>query len=139
VERAGVTAEHPPDLEVEATVPALASRVASVRRAVATIARRAGFEADRVDDIALAVSEVLTNAVVHAYRDQDDAGALHLTAHVDESALYVQIVDHGLGFARRDDSPGLGLGLALASMVADELRIGPAEPRGTLVRLRFDC
>jgi anti-sigma regulatory factor (Ser/Thr protein kinase) len=116
--------------------------IAPLRRCVAGLARTAGFAPERVDDVALAVSEVLTNVVVHAYRDGDGhgdgAGPVELQAAIDGDQVFVTIADQGGGFARRDDSPGLGLGLAIARMIADELDISRLQPSGTLVALRFD-
>ena len=123
---------------IEGRAPARPGSVGSLRRAVAALARRAGFDADRVDDIELAVSEVLTNAVMHAYADRPTVGDLELSARLDEAALHVDVRDQGAGFRRRDDSPGLGLGLALAAMLSDDVRIAPARPHGTVVSLRFD-
>ena len=41
------------------------------RRALAAVAAAAGVAGERLDEIRLAVSEALTNAVVHAYRNGD--------------------------------------------------------------------
>jgi serine/threonine-protein kinase RsbW len=110
-----------------------------LRRAVVALAHEAGFARDRVDDVAVAVSEVLTNVVVHAYRDEQKAGPISVAAAIDGESVRVTIRDEGRGFERRDDSPGLGLGLSLVAMIADDLRISPARPSGTVVALRFDA
>jgi serine/threonine-protein kinase RsbW len=117
---------------------ARAQEISPLRRAVAALARGAGFSPERVDDVALAVSEVLSNVVVHAYRDRPVPGQVDLVAAVDGPSVHVTIADAGAGFMPRGDSPGLGLGLALAGMIADDLRISSAPPSGTLVALRFD-
>jgi serine/threonine-protein kinase RsbW len=118
--------------------PAEPGEIARLRRAVAGLARRGGFAPERVDDIALAVSEVLTNSVVHAYHSAAEPGGVDVEAELRDDAVHVTIADEGHGFARRRDSPGLGLGLAIAGMIADDLRIAPALPTGTRVSLRFD-
>ena len=118
-------------------VDATPAAIAPLRRAVAGLASGAGFATDRVDDVALAVSEILTNVVVHAYRGDRDAGLVELTAVACERGVEVTIADEGTGMRRRDDSPGLGLGLAMATMVADGVRVSPVRPSGTSVWLRF--
>ena len=55
--------------------------MALARRALAAVAAAAGVAGERLDEIRLAVSEALTNAVVHAYRN-GDLGRLHVTAAV---------------------------------------------------------
>jgi anti-sigma regulatory factor (Ser/Thr protein kinase) len=112
--------------------------IAPLRRSVAALAREAGFEPERVDDVAVAVSEVLTNVVVHAYRDRARPGPLRVVAAIEGESLRVTVRDEGVGFRRRDDSPGLGMGLSLAGSVADDLRVAAVRPSGTQVVLRFD-
>jgi signal transduction histidine kinase len=68
----------------------------------------------------LAISEVLTNAVLHAFRTQDLPGTVTVTIDVTSDQLVEAVVrDDGMGMSSRGDSPGLGLGLALIASVAD--------------------
>ncbi len=122
---------------VRRRVPAHAAWVGVLRREVAALARRHGATPDEVDDVTLAVSEVLTNVVVHAYARDGEPGVLDLRAAARDGTLEVVVADEGHGFAPRDDSPGLGLGLVLGARLADALRIEPNRPRGTLVTLSF--
>jgi anti-sigma regulatory factor (Ser/Thr protein kinase) len=131
------TSAHLPAARLSRRAQATASAVAPLRRAVAALAHEAGFTSERVEDIAVALSEVLTNVVVHAYRDRREPGPVALAAALDGSSLRVWVRDEGVGFSRRSDSPGLGLGLPLVQEVADEVRIAPARPSGTVVALRF--
>jgi anti-sigma regulatory factor (Ser/Thr protein kinase) len=119
------------------TTTAQPERVADLRRAVVGYARDNGLCTDRVDDVALAVTELVSNAVVHAYRDQDDPGAVTVEVARDDGMLLIRVADHGLGLIPRDDSPGAGLGLQIAAMVADDLHVEPLHPRGTAVKLTF--
>jgi len=50
------------------SVPAFAESVPRVRESVADFVRNHGMPEPRVQDVRLAVSEAITNAVVHAYR-----------------------------------------------------------------------
>ena len=49
---------------VEITIPPRSVYVGVVRLAVASLARQAGFDEDKVDDLRIAVSEACTNAVL---------------------------------------------------------------------------
>lgn len=97
-----------------------------------------GVARRRREDVALAVSEALSNVVMHAYDDRDVPGDFWVEAWFDGDALQVAVGDDGSGIARRRPSPGLGLGLALMGQVADTLRIGSDGSRpGLRVRMTF--
>jgi serine/threonine-protein kinase RsbW len=81
-----------------------------LRRAVAELAAHAGATEDLADAVRLAVSEAVTNVVLHAYRDS--SGSVHVSADLAGSELWVLIADDGCGLRPVADSPGLGMGLA---------------------------
>ena len=110
--------------------------VARARTAVARFAAEAGSTEAQVDDVRLAVSEAVTNAVLHGYRG--DAGRVHVTAAITPGELWILIADDGCGMQPRRDRPGLGLGLGLIAQVCDQLSVVPRSPGGTELRMRFD-
>jgi serine/threonine-protein kinase RsbW/stage II sporulation protein AB (anti-sigma F factor) len=74
----------------------------------------------------LAVSEAVTNAVVHAYRDRHpgaESGQVRITVTVEDGELLVVVSDEGMGLAPRLDSPGAGLGLPLMATLADRFEV----------------
>ncbi len=96
--------------------------------------------ADRTEDIRLAVSEALSNAVIHAYRDRDEPGDLEVSASRGDHTIEVVVRDCGSGMAPRDDSPGLGLGMPVIAHTTDCFEIQCANgSTGTEIRMRFDC
>ena len=105
---------------------------------VAFAARHGASRSAQVD-IALAVSEALTNAVLHAFVRRP-AGTMTLFAEAAFDALLVRITDDGSGMRPRADSPGMGLGLNLIAQVTSSAELFPG-PRGTgtELRLRFDA
>ena len=118
--------------------PASPGSVAALRRAVDDYAASGGVGERRRDDIALAISEAVSNAVMHAYIGRDEPGEVRVDAWIDEGALQVTVCDDGVGMAPRLDSPGLGLGLALMGQVADRLRLEDSSPPpGVCVRMTF--
>jgi len=117
--------------------PAVPEAVPLARRALATVAAAAGAGGDRLDEIRLAVSEALTNAVVHAYRG-GEAGRLRVTAAVASDELWVLIGDDGRGLHAWNDSQGLGIGLSLISELSDDFAIVTRASGGTEVQMRFD-
>jgi anti-sigma regulatory factor (Ser/Thr protein kinase) len=105
-----------------------------MRRELAAFAQRAGMDEDGVGAVRLAVSEAATNAVVHAYRDNQ--GGLEVRAHVDGGELIVVVRDTGAGLAPRPDSPGLGLGMPLMASVTSRFQI-VSQGQGTEVHMAF--
>ena len=102
------------------SIPALADEVGSVRRAAVEFARAAGVPDLRLEDLRLAISEALSNAVLHAFRTHDLPGTVTVTVDVTPDQLVEAVVrDDGMGMSPRGDSPGLGLGLGLIASVAD--------------------
>jgi anti-sigma regulatory factor (Ser/Thr protein kinase) len=110
------------------------SVVGDVRAAVVDFAQGLGFE--DTGQIALAVSEALTNVVIHAYRDRE-VGDVRIVACDEPDRLVVVVRDYGAGMLPRADSPGLGLGLPLISSMTDALQIEAADGTGTLLRMHF--
>ena len=95
---------------------------------------------ERTEDIRLAVSEALSNVVIHAYRDREHPGDLEVSASCVDDAVQVVVRDCGSGMGVRDDSPGLGLGLPVIEHTSDRYEIEcPDGGVGTEIRMQFDC
>lgn len=115
--------------------PAMPETVPRARRALVEFAIEAGADGVQVDALRLAVSEALSNAVRHAYRD--DLGAVHVTAALVDDELWVEVGDDGHGLETRSDSPGLGMGLALIASMSDDFAVVRRPSGGTELRMRF--
>ena len=109
--------------------------VGRARATLADFALAAGATAVQADAVRLAVSEAMTNAVVHAYRG--GPGSIQVTAAAVAGELWILIADDGGGLQPQADRPGLGLGLGLISQVSDDLAIVSRTGGGTEVRMRF--
>ncbi|HEU4974438.1 MAG TPA: ATP-binding protein [Baekduia sp.] len=119
------------------TVAATPDQVAVLRRAVCEYARGAGITDGRLGDVRLAVSEAVTNAVLHAYRDRDPGEVrVHATVEAD-GCLAVIVEDDGFGPLPRPDSPGLGLGLPTIASVADAVELTAGTAAGARLSMRF--
>jgi serine/threonine-protein kinase RsbW len=132
-------APHPfAPASVSQSLPATPDSVGRMRRVVADLARRHGASDRSLESVNLAVSEALTNVVIHAYRHADVPGPMLVVAAIRDRALIVTVADEGCGMTPRSDSPGLGLGLGLMSRLADTFEITPraAQP-GIVLRMGF--
>jgi anti-sigma regulatory factor (Ser/Thr protein kinase) len=118
-------------------LPAQPSAVGQLRREAVKFASGAGASDELAQAIALAVSETVTNAVVHAY-DGAERGDVRVSCHVEGERVIVEVADEGVGIAPRRDSSGIGHGLAVVGALAQALAIAPgSDRRGTVVTLAF--
>ncbi len=123
--------------------PAVAGSVPRARNDVVAFAVRSGATHRQLEAIRLAVSEAVSNAVLHAYdggRDGDGGdggGRIHVTAQIAARELWILISDEGRGFQAPAHNPGLGWGLPLIAHVSDRLEIAERAEGGTEVRMRF--
>ena len=110
-----------------------------MRAGVVEFAAEQGGGAGMQSDLALAVSEGLTNCVVHAFVAHP-LGTMGLVAVALDDVFHISIVDDGCGMKPRTDSPGLGIGLGLIAQLTSSLEIleGPGG-RGTEMRLTLDA
>ena len=119
-------------------LPAAPGAVAELRVRVTAFAAAAGAPTELQDGVALAVSETVTNVVIHAYAGMREAGPVRVRCAVAEGRLVVEVADDGVGMSSREDSPGLGHGLAIVGALAGALDIAPGPGgHGTIVTMTF--
>ena len=107
-----------------------------LRRTVVAFAIANGASERQGEDIAIAVSEALGNAAVHAYADRPSPGVATLDAWMSEGSLHVVVCDEGTGIQLPRRGPGLGLGLALMIRLTRRFDIQES-PAGTRVHMTF--
>jgi len=118
-------------------LPAGPSAVSLLRRRAAEFVSAAGASDEVTQAVALAVSETVTNAVVHAY-DAEEPGQVRVSCQADGERFTVEVADEGAGIWLRHDSPGIGHGLAIVGALAHGLNIAPGpDGRGTAVTMAF--
>jgi anti-sigma regulatory factor (Ser/Thr protein kinase) len=115
-----------PDADLHCRVPALAGRLADLRRILGKWATRVGLAAQTVEELVLASYEALANAVEHAYRDRL-VGLLDLRAHADRvlGIVTVTVTDYGCWRPPPADPGSRGWGLTLIRESAAAAEIAP--------------
>ncbi|MGN6250474.1 MAG: anti-sigma factor RsbA family regulatory protein [Marmoricola sp.] len=110
--------------------------LSSMRRLVADHALVAGVEPDRVDDLLVAVSELVNNAVRHG------TGHPELRLWTEPTAVVVEVHNDGVladplaGRRRPEEAEGRGWGLWLVNQLCDLVQLDAADG-ATTVRVRF--
>jgi anti-sigma regulatory factor (Ser/Thr protein kinase) len=127
-----MTAESMERSEVDVVLDASPQSVTRARHLVAALARELG--ADEYD-VALAVSEAVGNAVVHAFIGRSP-GNIRIRAKRLRERLVVSVSDDGIGMKPNLDSPGMGMGVSLITRSADEVRFDSTDG-GTTVSMGF--
>lgn len=119
-----------------ARISARPEDIPPLRRTVVAFAAANGASERQGEDIAIAVSEALANAAVHAYADCPGPGVATLDAWMSEGSLHVVVCDEGGGIQLPRRGPGLGLGLALMIRLTRRFDIQES-PAGTRVHMTF--
>lgn len=115
--------------------PAVPESIARARHELSVFAVRAGATEEQAEAIRLAVSEAVTNAVVHAYPQRQ--GSITVTGSCTDSELWLLVGDTGCGLQPGRVSEGLGLGLALVAQVSDELSLHERSGQGIELQMSF--
>ena len=122
---------------VERTYPAVAGNIRPARTAITGWLQGQHADELMIGDVALAVSEACTNAVVHAYRRQA-VGDFRVRAERRGDIVSIDVSDDGEGMTPRPDSPGLGVGLPIMAQLTDSFAIRSAtQGSGTVVSMTF--
>jgi stage II sporulation protein AB (anti-sigma F factor) len=121
----------------------LPENVGVARLLVAMVAAQAEFTVAEIDEVKLAISEAVTNAVVHGY-GSEPSHAVRLEVTLDGNQLDVLVADEGRGIedvalamqpAVSSDPDRMGLGFCFMESHMDSLQVDSAPGRGTRVRM----
>jgi stage II sporulation protein AB (anti-sigma F factor) len=99
---------------------------------------------EEISDIKTAVSEAVTNAIIHAYEDR--IGMITISAFLEGNKFTVEVADRGIGIADLEQAreplytskPELersGMGFTIMENFMDELTVRSAPGEGTVVTM----
>lgn len=118
------------------------ANIGVARTAVATFAASLDFTLPDAEEIKVAVSEAVSNAVLHAYPGSQ--GDVTIQASDDEGQLVVEVEDRGAGIPdiTKAREPGfttapdhMGLGFSFMESFMDDLLLESSPGKGTRVRM----
>lgn len=98
----------------------------------------AGASPRQLEDIALAVSEALTNAVLHAYPSPRSRGEMAVYASVHDRVLEIVISDEGIGISSQALANTSGFGHDVIAQVSDEFTVSSSPHWGLRAHLTFE-
>ncbi len=125
-------------------LPGLSVNEGFARSVVGAFATQLNPTLEEIADIKTAVSEAVTNAIVHAYPKAP--GEIHIFASLDSRTIRVVIEDFGIGISdiikarqpfystSKDDSRS-GMGFTVMETFMDKVNVNSAPGEGTSVEL----
>ena len=131
--------------EMKCTFPSLSVNEAYARTAVTAFAAQLDLTIEEIADIRTAVSEAVTNAIVHGYRGT--VGTIELCVKLLEgNEVYIRIKDCGCGipdvaqameplYTTAAAEERAGLGFAVMESFMDKLKVKSTPGKGTTVTM----
>lgn len=141
---------------------AISSNESFARVAVAAFISPLNPTLEEVSDVKTAVSEAVTNAIIHGYENtygygrhgkvrplccKIHDGKVYMRCRIEQGILYVEVEDRGAGIANLDKAmeplfttkPELersGMGFAFMEAFMDDLEVESEPAKGTVVRMK---
>ena len=115
------------------------------RVAVAAFCTQLNPTLEEVADIKTAVSEAITNSIIHGYDNQ--VKKIRIECRTEDETLYVTVSDEGRGipdiekamepmFTTRPELDRSGMGFAFMEAFMDDIQVESEVGKGTIVRMK---
>ena len=126
-------------------VPGKSCNESFVRSAVAAFAVQLDLSIEEMADIKTAVSEAVTNAIVHGYADMK--GVVNIVCRIEDNTIEIEVSDTGVGiedidkamqplYTSRPECERSGMGFTVMQTFMDELEVKSQAGVGTVVTMR---
>lgn len=115
------------------------------RVAVAAFLTQLNPTLEEVSDVKTAVSEAVTNAIIHGYEKQVEK--IWIRCRLNEQTLYIEVEDHGQGiadvekameplFTTKPELERSGMGFSFMEAFMDGIQVESEPGRGTIVKMQ---
>lgn len=131
--------------EMRLTFLSLSNNESFARSVAAAFVSQLNPTVEELSDIRTAVSEAVTNAIIHGYEDASGSVEMHCT--LDDACFTVTVHDDGVGirdialarqpfYTTRPELERSGMGFTVMEAFMDEVEIVSAPGEGTTVTMR---
>lgn len=126
-------------------VPAKSYNESFVRSVVSAFAVQLDLSIEELADIKTAVSEAVTNSIVHGYANMK--GIIKIVCRVIDSFIEIEITDFGVGiedidtalqplYTSKPECERSGMGFTVMQTFMDELRVDSVVGEGTTITMK---
>lgn len=130
------------DNKISLTLEALSKNEAFARVSVSAFATQLNPTIEQLEDIKMAVSEAVTNAIIHGY--EAEQGQVFIHCQICNNTLYIQIEDKGKGiediqkareplYTSKPHMERSGMGFTVMEMFMDQVEIISKVGEGTKI------
>ncbi len=129
---------------VKLEFPSIGDNVALARITIAALASQHELTLNDLEEIKVATSEAVSNAIIHGYQGRPD-GIVQLIGILSDDDLIIEIIDEGIGIddinqalqpAFSSDPERMGLGFIFMQSFMDEVIVESEFNEGTRVVLK---
>ena len=131
--------------EMELIFDSLSANEGFARVAVAAFMTQLNPTVEEVADVKTAISEAVTNAVIHGY--ENEVHKIFIRCNIKEQTLYIEVEDRGRGiadvqkameplFTTKPEMDRSGMGFSFMEAFKDHICVESVEGEGTTVRMQ---
>ncbi|MHB1316095.1 MAG: anti-sigma F factor [Christensenellales bacterium] len=130
--------------EMHLKIPALSQNESFARVVVGAFAAQLNPTLEQLADIKTAVSEAVTNAIIHGYEGRK--GFVEISAILEDDVISIEVKDKGRGienlaeamqpfYTSKPDGERSGMGFTVMQTFMDSLHVSSQLDRGTVVKM----
>jgi len=133
--------------KIKVEFSSLSKNESFARVVIAAFAAQLDPTLDELSDIKTAVSEAVTNAIIHGYGNESEGNFVKLEATIIENEFTVKVIDNGAGidnvdmamqplYTSRPDLERSGMGFTVMETFMDSLIVESVKGGGTTVTMK---
>ena len=134
--------------KIKIEIKPLLDNVSIVRVAISSFISTLDITIDELMDIKTAISEAVTNAIEHGYKEYDEKNIVNIKAYInDENVLSIEVEDFGIGiddielaltptYTSKPELEHAGLGFTIMENFMDEVIVDSKIECGTKISMK---
>lgn len=130
--------------EMKLEIPSKSQNESFARVVVAAFASQLDPTIEELSDVKTAVSEAVTNAIIHGYENK--SGIVVINCKIEDNKLFVEIIDYGKGiedvelarqplYTSKPELERSGMGFTVMETFMDTLEVESVPGEGTRVKM----